>query len=65
MAKFAINYTYRTPLRTIEFEAGNETIDQEVIEAANLADALVKDESDGGDKPAKGSAPRSPVNLKG
>jgi hypothetical protein len=64
MAKFAINYTFRTPLRTIEFSAGDETVDAEVIAAANLADVLVKDEPDGGDEPAKGSATRRPVNLK-
>ena len=61
MAKFAKDYTFRTPLRTIEFKAGNETVDDEVIEAAK--DALVKDNSDDG--LAKGSAPRNPINLKG
>ena len=49
MAKFAKEYTFRTPLRTIEFKAGNETVDAEVIEAATKAGALVEEQAD--DKP--------------
>jgi hypothetical protein len=36
-------------LRTIEFKAGNETVDAEVIEAATKAGALVEEQAD--DKP--------------
>lgn len=67
MAKFARNYTYRTPMRTIEFKAGNETVDAEVIAAADLADALVKQEetTDGSDEPAARSPKGRTINLKG
>lgn len=65
MAKFASNYTFRTPLRTIEFRAGNETVDAEVIAAAEKVGVLVKDETDGDDRPAKGGKKGRPVNLEG
>lgn len=64
MAKFASNYTFRTPLRTIEFRAGNETVDAEVIAAARAANVL-EDEADGNDRPAKGGKTRRPINLEG
>lgn len=64
MAKFAKSWVFRTPLRTIEFGIGQETIDAEVLEAAERAGVL-EDESDGDNRPSKGSAPRRPVNLKG
>lgn len=64
MAKFSQNYTFRTPLRTIEFRAGNETVDAEVIAAARAANVL-EEESDGDDRPAKGGKTRRPINLEG
>lgn len=67
MAKFSTNYTFRTPLRTIEFRAGQETIDAEIIEAASLGGVL--EEQDNGDgnenRPSKGSKARGIINLKG
>jgi len=65
MAKFTTDYTFRTPLRTIEFGAGHETVDAEVIAAAERAGALVKEEADGDDRPAKGGKTRRPINLEG
>lgn len=67
MAKFSTNYTYRTPLRTIEFRAGQETVDADVIKAAELAGVLeVKQDGDGDEnRPSKGSKARGIINLKG
>ena len=64
MAKFATDYTFRTPLRTIEYRAGNEAVDPEVIAAARAANVL-EEESDGDDRPAKGGKTRRPINLEG
>ena len=65
MAVFTSDYTFRTPMRTIEFRAGNETVDVEVIAAAELTGAIAKDITDASDGPAKRSAPRRTLNLKG
>lgn len=65
MAKFATNYTFRNPLRTIEFRAGQETVDAEVIAEADAIGALVKDTPDASDGPAKGGKTGRPINLKG
>lgn len=64
MAKFATNYTFRDPLRTIEFRAGQETVDAEVINAAELAGVL-KESADASNGPAKGGKTGRPINLKG
>ena len=65
MAVFTSDYTFRTPMRTIEFRAGNETVDVEVIAAAELTGAIAKDITDASDGPAKRSATRRTLNLKG
>ena len=65
MAVFTSDYTFRTPMRTIEFRAGNETVDVEVIAAAELTGAIAKDITDASDGPAKRSAPSRTLNLKG
>lgn len=65
MAKFATNYTFRNPLRTIEFRAGQETVDAEVIAEAEKAGALVKETPDASDGSAKGGKTGRPINLKG
>jgi hypothetical protein len=62
MAKFAKEYTFRTPLRTIEFKAGNETVDAEVIEAATKAGALVEEQAD--DKPTARSPKSGTLHIK-
>jgi hypothetical protein len=43
MAKFATDWVYLTPMRTIEFPQGHETIDAEIIAAAELAGVLAVD----------------------
>lgn len=69
MAKFATNYTFRNPLRTIEFRAGQETVDAEVIAEAEKAGALqveiIKETPDASNGPAKGGKTGRPINLKG
>lgn len=65
MAKFATNYTFRDPLRTVEFRAGQETVDAAIIAAAESAGALVKDMPDASDGSAKGGKTSRPINLKG
>ena len=62
MAKFAKEYTFRTPLRTIEFTAGNETVDAEVIAAATKAGALVEEQAD--DKPTARGPKSSTLHIK-
>ena len=65
MAVFTSDYTFRTPMRTIEFRAGNETVDVEVIAAAELTGAIAKDITDASDGHAKRGAPSRTLNLKG
>ena len=70
MAKFATNWTFRNPLRTIEFRAGQETVDDEVIAKAEADGALVTEEEaangDGNDnRPATRGKARGAINLKG
>jgi hypothetical protein len=68
MRKFAKTWAYRTPLVTVEFPAGHETVDADVIAAAQAAGVL-KEESDNGDGNDNGLATRGKtgrtVNLKG
>lgn len=64
MAKFSTNYTFRNPLRTIEFRAGQETVDAEVIAAAEAAGVL-QEAADASNGPAKGGKTGRPINLKG
>lgn len=67
MAKLRVlknDWTFRTPLRTIEFPKGQSVFDTESLAAAEAADMLeeLEDASTG---PAKGSTARSTINLKG
>ena len=66
MAKFLKNWTYLTPLRTMEFATGNETIDNDVIAAANIAGVLqLEDDANASDRPSKRSKASSTINLEG
>jgi hypothetical protein len=62
MAKFATNWVYRTPMRTIEFLRGHKTTDDAIIAAAELAGVLEKETGDG---PAKGDKTSRTLHLKG
>lgn len=66
MAKFVKNYTYRTPLVTIDFNVGDQTVDPDVIASAKKAGALIdeKDQVDGGNEPSKGGKTSRPLDLK-
>jgi hypothetical protein len=60
MRKFVKTWAYRTPLVTVEFPAGHETEDAEVIAAADKAGVLeIAGESDNGDGNDNGPATRS------
>lgn len=66
-AKFSRSWTFRDPLRTIVFNAGDEPRDAETLAAAQSAGVL--EEQDNGDgnenRPSKGSKARGIINLKG
>ncbi len=65
--KFAKAWTYRTPLLTIDYSAGDLCVNPDVLAAAELAGALepLEEATDASDGPAKRSAPRRTLNLKG
>lgn len=66
--KFTQNWTFRTPLRTIEFKKGSMTIDAETLAAADAAGVLEpikKEKADGDNRTPNESATGSTVNLKG
>lgn len=65
MAKFASNYTFRDPLRTIEFKRGQSTADAQVIEAAQAAGALAEEKTNASNGPTKGSKASRTLHLKG
>ncbi|MES2783601.1 MAG: hypothetical protein V4657_12465 [Pseudomonadota bacterium] len=63
--KFAKAWTYRTPLLTIEYGVGDLCVNPDVLAAAQAAGVLEEEKADASDGPAKRSAPRRTLNLKG